>query len=346
MSEEKTTEEKPAGEKRSKKDVWDILKSLGPAFLAAVVGVMGGWYNLQQTQLNKAAEKRQVYTNIMAERESSDNTIRAKMFEILINSMFEKGVGSATINTNNISAVQKQVMFLNLLSRNFDTVDVKPLFEDLDSDLTKKIYNEKDYSLAQRGDFFDMRYELRGIGKNLSVKQLNALASLEGSVVQGIVILKDKDGNIQTIKDESTSNGNGAKIPVEIKPNDISDGLVDISVEYTKTKSSDPSFKAPSFAITFYDLPYIDNSVLDADMRIGIILTKYVYLRDLDIFSDRLDKKLIKDYQDLKDGGITQFAEMKIIKFPAKYIGNRDKPYLGQILDELAGDQKEKAATK
>ena len=69
------------------------MKSLGPAFLAAVVAVMGGWYNLQQTQLNKASEMRQVYTNIMTERESSDNTIRAKMFEMLINAMFAKGFG-------------------------------------------------------------------------------------------------------------------------------------------------------------------------------------------------------------------------------------------------------------
>jgi len=236
------------------------------------------------------------------------------------------------------------VMFLDLLSRNFDTVDVKPLFEDLDSDLTKKIYSEKEFTLAQRGDFFDVRSELRRVGKNLSVKQLNALASLEGSVVQGIVILKDKDGNTQVIKDESVSNGNGEKIPVEIKTNDLSDGTVDISVEYTRTKSSDPSFKAPSFAITFYDLPYIDNSVLDKDMRIGIILTRFVQIKDLDLFSDRLDKKLLKDYQDLKDGGITQYAELKIVKFPAKYIGNRDKPYLADIINELGGEQKEKTA--
>jgi len=337
MSEEKNTEQK-----REKKDIWDILKSLGPAILAAVVAFMGGWYNMQQVKLNKAAEKRQVYTNIMAQRESSDNSIRAEMFGILISSMFEKGIGSTTANTGNMAAVEKQVMFLDLLSRNFDTVDVKPMFEDLDNDLTKMIYNEKDFSQTQRGNFFDTRSELRRVGKNLSVKQLNALASLEGSVVQGVVLLKDSEGNFQVIKDESVSNGNGEKIPVEIKPNDISDGTVDISVEYTRTKSSDPSFKAPSFAVTFYDLPYIDNSVIDKDMRIGIILTKFVQIRDLDLFSDRLDKKLLKDYQDLKDGGISLYAELKIVKFPAKYIGNRDKPYLVDIINELGGEQKEK----
>jgi hypothetical protein len=344
MSEEKPTEEKPGGEKRTKKDIWDILKSLGPAILAAMVGIMGGWYNLQQTKLNKATERRQVYTTITTERENSDNTIRAKMFEMLINSMFSKGVGTTSANPNDVTAIEKQVMFLDLLSRNFDTVDVKPLFEDLDNDLTKKIYDEKNYSVMQRGDFFDIRYELRRIGRDLSVKQLNALASLPGSVVQNFTLLKDKDGNIQVIKDESVTNGNNLKIPVDVKTNDILDGEVDISLEYTKSKSSDPSFKAPTFSVSFYDLPYIDNSVIDKEMRVGVILTKYVNTHDLDFFSERLDKKLLKDYQDLKDGGITQLAEMKIIKFPSKYIGNRDRPYLQQIIEDLVGDQEEKTA--
>jgi hypothetical protein len=325
-----------------KKDIWDILKSLGPAFLAAVVAIMGGWYNLQQTQLNKASEMRQVYTNIMTERESSDNTIRAKMFEMLINAMFAKGFGSSNTNPDDVRTIKQQVMFLDLLSRNFDTVDIKPLFEDLDNELTKKVYDEKSYSPKQRGDDFALRAELRRVGRNLSVKQLNALASLPGSVVQGIVLLKDKEGVIQVIKDESASNGNGVKIPVDIKPNDISDGMVDISLEYTKSKSSDQAFKAPSFIITFYDLPYIDNSVLDLDMRVGVLLTKYVSIRDLDLFRDRLDKKLIKDYEDLKAGGISQYAELRIIKFPAKYIGNRDRPYLQEIIQNLVGDQREK----
>jgi hypothetical protein len=327
-------------EKHEKKDVWDILKSLGPAFLAAVVAVMGGWYNLQQAQLNKSSELRQVYTNIMTERESSDNTIRAKMFEMLSNAMFAKGIGAANTNPNDVRTIKQQVMYLDLMSRNFDTVDIRPLFEDLDSELTKKIYNDKLYSDGQQGDYFAMRSELRRVGRNLAIKQLNALASLPGSVVQGIVLLQTKDGAIQVIQDESVLNGNAEKIPVEIKADGMSDGLVNISMDYKKSKASDQGFKAPTFEISFYDLPYIDNSVLDLDMRVGVILTKYFSIHDLDLFKDRLDKKLIKDYEDLKAGGIIQYAELRIIKFPAKYIGNRDRPYLQEIIQSLVGDQK------
>ena len=329
-------------EKHAKKDFWDILHTLGPAIIAAAVGIVGGMYNYQQAQISKASEMREVYTKIMAERESSDNSIRATMFEMLFNAMFAKGFGSANSNPDDIHNIKQQVMFLDVLSRNFDTVDIKPLFEDLDSELTKKIYDGKAYSADQRGNYFEMRSELRRIGKNLSIKQLNALASLPDSVVKTIVLLQDMKGNIQTMQDETASNGNGDTIPVEIKPEGISDGRVNISLEYQKTKASDQGIKAPSFIITFYDLPYIDNSILDKDMRVGVILTKYISMRDLDMFPDRLERKLIKDYKDLKESGIAKYAELRIIKFPAKYTGNRDRPYLQEILQNLVAEQKEK----
>jgi hypothetical protein len=326
---------------RGKKDFWDILNSLGPAIIAAVVAVLGIMYNMQQTSIAKSSEMRQVYTNIMAQRETSDNSIRATMFQTLLNAMFSKGMGTQNKNAaDDINIIKQRVIFMDLLSRNFDTIDIKPLFEDLDSDLTKKL-SDTGFSAQQRGDFFAMRNELRRIGKNLSVKQLNALASLPGSEVTRYVILKDNTGALQVIQDESVSNNNSAFMPVEVNPHGMSDGMVDISLDYKKSKASDSGFKAPSFIITFYDLPYIDNSVLDKDMRVGVVLSKHVATIDLDRFRDRLDRKLLKDYEDLKGGGISQYAELRIIKFPAKYIGNRDRPYIQDIMQNLLEEQKE-----
>ncbi len=331
-------DEQPPG-KKTTKDVWDILKSLGPAFLAAVVAVMGGWYNLQQAQLAKSAERQEVYTKIMAERESSDNAIRAKMFEMLFNAMFSKGFGSTAIAPGDVGAIKNQVMFLDLLSRNFDTVDIRPVFEDLDRELTRKIYDDRAFSDGQQGDYFAMRSELRRIGRNLALKQLNALASLPGTVVQGITLIQDREGTVQAIPDEGDG-ANGDGIPVELKADGLSDGAVDISLEYKKTKAGDKSFKAPAFQITFYDLPYIDNSVIDKDVRVGVVLTKYVSTRDLDLFRARLDKKLLKDYEDLRDGGVAQYAELRIIRFPAEYVGHRDRPYLQEIMQDLKGEER------
>jgi hypothetical protein len=326
---------------RGKKDFWDILNALGPAIIAAVVAVLGIMYNVQQSSIAKSSEMRQVYTNIMAQRETSDNSIRAAMFEMIFNAMFGKGLGTLSKDApNDINIIKQRIMFMDILSRNFDTIDIKPIFEDLDHDLTRKL-SDTGFSAQQRGDFFAMRSELRRIGRNLSIKQLNALASLPGSEVTRYVILKDAAGDLQVMQDESVSNDNGTSLPVEIKPQDISDGMVDISLEYKKSKASDSGFKAPSFIITFYDLPYIDNSVLDKDMRVGVVLSKYVATGDLDRFRDRLDRKLLKDYEDLKGGGISQYAELRIIKFPAKYIGNRDRPYLQDIIQDLLEEQKD-----
>jgi hypothetical protein len=321
---------------KQKKDFWDIMQALGPAIIAATVAIVGTMYNHQQAQIAKASEMREVYTKIMAERESSDNNIRATMFGMLFNAMFQKEGGLKGEPTN-IRAIKQQVMFLDLLSRNFDTIDIKPLFEDLDNEMTKEVYDEK-FPADLRGEMFLMRNDLRRIGKNLSIKQLNALASLNGSEVRRVVIMQMDDGSIQVIPDD-TPDGKADDFPVEIKPEVMHDGVIDLTLDYKKSKAADQGFKAPSFYITFYDLPYIDNSVLDKDMRIALVLTKFFNVLDLEKFRSKLDRRLLKDYQDMKDSGISKYAEVRLIKFPAKYTGHRDRPYLQEILQDLVEDK-------
>jgi hypothetical protein len=318
---------------KPKKDFWDIIQALGPAIIAATVAIVGTMYNHQQAQIAKSSEMREVYTKIMAERESSDNNIRATMFGMLFKAMFEKDSGLKE-DPSNVQALKQQIMFLDVLSRNFDTIDIKPLFEDLDSVMTKKLYYETGLSSTQRGQIFLMRADLRRIGKNLSVKQLNALASLSGSEVRRVVIIQMEDGTMQAIPDDPPS-GKKDDFPVEIKPEQIEDGIIDLTLDYKKIKVAEQGFKAPSFYITFYDLPYIDNSVLDKEMRVAIVMTKFFNVKDLEQFKDRLDRRLLKDYKDMKDGGIAKYAEVSLIKFPAKYTGHRDRPYLQEILQDL-----------
>jgi hypothetical protein len=321
-----------------KKDFWDIIQALGPAIIAATVAIVGTMYNQQQAQIAKSSEMREVYTKIMAERESSDNNIRATMFGMLFNAMFQKEGGLKGEPTN-MRAIKQQIMFLDVLSRNFDTVDIKPLFEDLDNEMTKEIYNENEFPDNLKGEIFIMRGDLRRIGKNLSIKQLNALASLSGSEVRRVVIMQMQDGTMQVIPDEPPE-GKADDFPVELKPELMHDGVIDLTLDYKKSKVADQGFKAPSFYITFYDLPYIDNSVLDKDMRVALVLTKFFNVRDLDKFRSKLDRRLLRDYQDMKDGGIAKYAEVRLIKFPAKYTGHRDRPYLQEILQDLVDDNK------
>jgi hypothetical protein len=341
MTEENNRKAKEQEAPPKKKDLWDIMQALGPALIAAAVAIMGAMYSYQQAQMTRTSEMREVYTRIMTERENSDNNIRASMFQMLFNAMFDKDIHSAG-TPDNIQQIKKRVMFLDVLSRNFDTVDIKPLFEDLDGELTRKIYNDRSYPNGVQKDYFAMRAELRRIGRNLSVKQLNALASLPGTVVKNVILIENKDKNMLVMQDENAASGIAESIPVEIKVQSIDDGKVEVSLEYQKTKVSDQGFKAPSFIVTFYDMPYIDNSVIDKDMRVGVVLTKYAMTKELDLFRDRIDKRLMKDYEDLKAGGITKYAELRLIKFPAKYTGHRDRPYLQEILQDLVEEGERK----
>ena len=328
-------EEEDRGRERHK-DIWDIIKALGPAIIAAAVAIVGSSYNYQQTQLSKSSQMREAYTRIMTERENSDNNIRAKMFEMVIGSMFDKQM-RGEVQLDDPGAIKQRIMFLDLLSRNFDTVDIKPLFEDLDSELTKRLNPVYGFDRAKRGEVFVLRSELRRIGRNLSVKQLNALSSLPGSVVKRVVIIEDVNGGLTAVPDENV-NGNGT-VPVEVKPQGINDGNVEILVDYQRNKATDQGFRAPEFEISFYDLPYIDNTVLDKDMRIGVILTKYFNLADLELYRANLDRKTVKEYEELKAGGIRRYAELRLIKFPAQYTGYRDRPYLQEVLQDLVDEQ-------
>ncbi len=314
-----------------RKDIWDIIKALGPAIIAAAVAIVGSSYNYQQAQLTKSSQMREAYTRIMTERENSDNNIRAKMFEMVTGAMFDKQM-SSNVDLDDTGAIKQRIMFLDLLSRNFDTVDIKPLFEDLDGELTRRLDPTYGFAAAKRGEVFMLRSELRRIGRNLSIKQLNALGSLPGSVIKRVVIFEDASGALTAMPDESVTNGT---VPVEVKPLAINDGNIEVKVDYQRNKLGDQGFKAPDFVISFYDLPYIDNTVLDKDMRIGVILTKYCNIEDLARYRTRLDAKTIREYEELKAGGISRYAELRLIKFPAQYTGYRDRPYLQEVLQDL-----------
>ena len=100
MAERDIQKQEEPTEAPRKKDLWDILQALGPALIAAAVAVIGSVYSYQQAQMTKASEMREVYTKIMTERENSDNNIRASMFQMLFNAMFDKDINSADTPDN------------------------------------------------------------------------------------------------------------------------------------------------------------------------------------------------------------------------------------------------------
>jgi hypothetical protein len=74
-----------------------------------------------------------------------------------------------------------------LLARNFETIDFKPLFADLDERLTKAI--ERGGKIGVGARYFRERERLRAMARNLAAREANPLSARPG-VRQGLVNIK------------------------------------------------------------------------------------------------------------------------------------------------------------
>ena len=135
----------PDGAAPKPKDGWDktsITVDIVHKVIILIIGsvLAGLFYMFQERQ----AESR-YFSDLMSQRESSESQLRAQMFKTLFDAYFANKLakpdqGSAQKMSSTPSAaldrLKQESMFVDLLSRNFENVDVRPLFEDLDAQLT------------------------------------------------------------------------------------------------------------------------------------------------------------------------------------------------------------------
>jgi hypothetical protein len=96
----------------------------------------------------------------------------------------------------------------------------------------------------------------------------------------------------------------------------------------------------PEFQVSFYDMPYIDNSRLSSETRVAVVLEKYVSPTGYRNFLDEIeDKGLQEDYRELiKRADTCDRAVVQVVRFPENYLGLRDRPYLEEVLSRIQGD--------
>ena len=377
-----------AGDDRKRsdeKDLWDKLRAAGPVVVALVVGVMGAWFNVQQAQLDRESllqqkelerqslqhrtelERRsrhqQVFTELLAQRERADSDLRAATFKTLFDHYFTKGslADTALSDASNdpqkfltlTGAVKQRIMFLELLGRNFETIDIKPLFENLDRRLTNIVLSEdaKDPSPAQI-EAFRQRELLRKVGRSLGGKQATALASLDETKTLRVHIksctgetdLKaefDSAGKVEnklaSLLQESSILIIADKIEGEnIKVIDASfgDGKVRLSLEVPSGKDTNP----PSFSVGFYESPYLDNTRFSSEARLAVVLEKFISPKRYARFLSRIEDRSLQDgylrYKtDLPED--CEYAAIRVLLFPEGYMGLRDRPYVEEVLLKL-----------
>lgn len=318
------------------KDLWDIIQSIGPLVVALAVSFVGGWYNLQQSELEKNNSRREVFTRMQAERERADSELRARMFETLFQAYFGKGFdargttlapsnGGPTVGGDQDATVsiERQIMFLNLLARNFETIDIKPLFEQTDRRLSQVVWHTgPELDDRRRLEAFRNRYALRRVGTGLSSRQTRALGSLEGTRTYSITV-KKCEGDMPGVEEPTEAADDADRPPIEIiQVLEMEDGQVDLLVDLNTPDNDGAPVK---FRVNHYDMPYIDNSRLSAEVRLAVVLESY-HCPSQSRFLEQMGRtELVEDYA---AEGNCERANLRLIEFPSNYMGLRDRPYL------------------
>ena len=282
--------------KNKRKDWIDILAKLLPGIGAIIAGIfipLVIHINAERSRNN------QLYTEIVSKREMADTELRAKMFENLIKCFF----GDISQQRTN----KEKLTLLRLLALNFhEFFDLKPLFEELEAEL------EKEY-----------KYKLREIAKEIASKQEAMLSHIKEGIVFERTLYKGKEnGIIVPPIDQNAYRGHRLGITVtEIGQNDAYVYVKIYVIDIPEGVKNVGDTAEVSFELSFYDMPFIDNTKLFNATRFAITLK--------DIVWDENDKSKRKA------------ARIKIIFFPESYMSSRDRPYLDEMLQQLRKSKKE-----
>ena len=106
-------------EKREKRDGWRKVQVLGAVLTPLMIAGVGTFFTVSMRSVQAREETSQLVLSVIAERESSDASTRARMFEALLALFFREDPGPS-----------EKVTLLHLMQANFaDTFSTRALFE-------------------------------------------------------------------------------------------------------------------------------------------------------------------------------------------------------------------------
>lgn len=353
------------------KDFWDKLRASGTIVVAIVVAFMGGWFNHQQAERNRISSESQFYTDLLAQRERSDSELRSEMFKTLFEAYFrgqlsaaagsqqtprEEGVegmvvasgpASAAVSTPDFASLERRIMFLDVLVRNFESIDIRPLFEDLDRRLTEIVWSDGGPGEAAgdaRQRAFGLRWQLRRAALGNVARQVSALSSLDDAKVERLPITEGKcstfEGGVEDNPSQSAQDIDEPRVLDfgTILINRLQDGSVYLSILLDESEEQAGGSTQPvklDFQVTFFDMPVLENIRLPSGKRLTVTLASYFSPREYKDFVGQFPAYLAQDYRsfldspDLRD---CRKAQLTLLQFPDSYIGPRDRPYIQNLI--------------
>lgn len=158
------------GKDKAPKDKWDkieILTKFLPAIVVAIIAILGNYY-LQNKQ--KADTNLKLYTQLLANKENSENTLRKDMFFEMLKSFLSPEKGGANSQVESVeqalTKIREKRFSLELLARNFhESLDMKPLFKHVLMEIVwpRIKLRRQDYELSRTIGSFELLYAFETI---------------------------------------------------------------------------------------------------------------------------------------------------------------------------------------
>ena len=278
------------------KDRWDkvgvVMQPLGgllTAISVAAVGLIGS--RVLEEQQTASTDAR-LYSELMSQREQAESTLRKDMLVSVIQSYLAPQAGT----------LEARLLHLELLAYNFhDSLNLKPLFMDLDRQLQKRSGEDKQEPLERLrriareiGDRQRFALELRG-------DSFRRMADLEELATQGKAGLALEPATV-------TVEGRPSEISIRILQADREEQHLQIRLEVRSASSTDTmEVTRTEFEVSFFDFPMIDSTHLANGQRCAVMLSAFGQ----------------------------QTAELTTVCFPGEYASLKDRPYYDEVVEQL-----------
>jgi len=333
-------EERERKEAKNGGDLWQKVESF--AKIVAAVGVTIGsvWIPYVIGRTSEQSDRAKVYMQVMSEREKADTAIRQEMFKTLLTNYLGRFEDKKDA-TESEESFRKRIMFLNLLTLNFqEYLNARPLFEDVYQRLEKaeerdrkdgkayKIWGElqKDLFRVARNAASGQAAMLTrsGLSRTFNLTKGKAVCIRLYSV-ENLVELTDKFEK-QPLLDRKTESCSDASVQdsrrmdkgfpaIDVELEEVNESGVRVKVTpYQEsfrngTLNFVQSLKPIKFEVSFFDLPYMDNTRLFDGSRFALLLS----------------------YVDKKE----ETAEINAIIFKGEFMSLRDRPFFEEMLQKL-----------
>lgn len=326
----------------------EVARTIAISIIGTAIAAIFYLYQDNQTQSR-------YYADLQSERESSDMDLRAQMFNTLFQNYFKakletsarassRHAGERELTDAQLDDLRQEIVLSDLLARNFDAVDVRPIFEDIDRRLTQRIeaVPEGQEAIADQRKAFQLREQLRRVARGATSRQTASLVARAKASSQQLVFeqCEGGDGKVTEITP-------GFLPPLPHGVNGVIERVTDNSVDVSIAQStiSRSSSKAGTtrtpgsvpVSVTYYDMPALENVRLQSGERVALTLTRFISARNCERFWTELDESTRNDcipmLADANDNNrYCSRATVTLTIIPNSFIGVRDRPYLNELV--------------